>query len=150
MRQGNPPTKTHLFFTYIFTKNRRFSNRFLIVLHVFQFLNEKSCRTIMKLFSKSRFWNQSVQYWYLHHPALSNRLGDLCRVLCARQQHRLQLQRHQLQPQRRRRLQRRHQQHQFQPQRRRRLQIRLQQQQEKNTLIGNYIYEEHNAFNKKI
>ena len=80
---------------------------------------------------KSRFWNQSVQFCYLHHPALSNSLGDLCRVLSARQQHRLQLQRHQLQPQRRRRLQRRHQQHQFQPQRRRRLQIRLQQHQEK-------------------
>ena len=42
---------------------------------------------------------------------------DLPRILSTnstRQQHRLQLQRHQLQPQRRRRLQRRHQQHQFQ------------------------------------
>ena len=24
--------------------------------------------------SKSKFWNQAVQFWYLHHPALSNSL----------------------------------------------------------------------------
>ena len=41
---------------------------------VFSVSPHKIMQNHYEITSKSKFWNQHVQLWYLHHPALSNSL----------------------------------------------------------------------------
>ena len=77
MRQGKPPRKAHfssiqlLFQIIIFHIH-------IILFHssemFFGFLYRKTLQNDYEITSKSKFWNQQVYFWYLHHPALSNSL----------------------------------------------------------------------------
>ena len=43
---------------------------------IFKFMAEETLQKDYEITSKNMFWSQSVQFWYPHHPALSNSLYD--------------------------------------------------------------------------
>ena len=79
LKSGTSSGKTHPFFFYVL----HFYQKSLFLISIWRFLIVLTCSSDFwpkyasgRLWNylKKQVWNQSMHYWYLHHPALSNSL----------------------------------------------------------------------------
>ena len=57
-----------------FHTNTMFADSFNVFFNTFR---RSTLQKNYEITSKSKFWNQYEQFWYLHHPALINNLQEV-------------------------------------------------------------------------